>query len=249
MKTDATAPRNRKRHPVRQIFILLIALCIAMGSAGITGQVVMYDGDNVPVAPAADVPEDVNSLEDEAFFVRDTKAISQQETSIISDNAVSPESVSGMSIRDILGQNMAELSELTYINAGEMGITDLSGIEVCTSLHTLILWDNEISDISLLSNLPNLTYLFLGGNRISDLSPLSYLPNLSELYIWHNQISDLSPLSESTNLTRLDIQYNQVTDLSPLENLANLEWICVLGNQIEDLSCLPETMDIYLNDI
>jgi Leucine-rich repeat (LRR) protein len=201
MKTQVNTTVIIKRHPVRQIIIFLVVLGITMIGAGMTAQVVMGDVERVPVTPSEVITEDIQPPEEDAIIAPDTEETSQPEPLISSDNTVSPESVPGMSIRDILSQNVKELALLTYLDAGKMGLTDLSGIEACTSLQTLILWDNEISDISPLSTLPNLKYLFLGGNRIIDLSPLSTLPNLSELYIWNNEVSDLSPLSDMPSLT------------------------------------------------
>jgi Leucine-rich repeat (LRR) protein len=247
MKTDVNTAPTVKKHPVREIRILLITLFITMIGAGITAQVVMGGVDTVPVPLAVNVPEDVIPQEDVTSLVQVTEAISERKPLIIYVDTDSPKPVSGKSIQDILIQEKDKLTDITYIDAGKLGITDISGIEACNNLNTLILWDNEISDISLLSALPNLRNLYLGGNRIEDISPLSNLPNLSELYIWNNEVSDLTPLSGMYNLTRLDIQNNLVTDLSPLSNLPNLKWICVLGNEINDLSPLLER-EIYLNN-
>jgi Leucine-rich repeat (LRR) protein len=219
----------KRRCPVKYLAITLLLTGGAIASASVAGYSSIY---TTPSGPG-------NGQEE---------IVDQQDSSINADDNTSPDTVSGVSIRDILNQYSGDLSGITYIDAGERGITDLSGIEACANLDTLILWNNEISDISPLSKLPNLTCLFLGGNRISDVSPLSELPNLRELYIWRNEVSDLSPLSNATTLTRLDIQYNRVTDLSPLENLKNLTWICVVGNEVEDLSTIREPVEIYLED-
>ena len=68
---------------------------------------------------------------------------------------------------------MSDLKSLTTLEAREMGISDLSGLEYLTNLRYLELWYNNISDLSPLAGLTNLDYLFLTSNNISDLSPLA----------------------------------------------------------------------------
>ena len=127
---------------------------------------------------------------------------------------------------------------LTFLNAGGMGIADLTGLEYGVNLTTLHLWDNQIIDISPLSGLTNLTYLSIGNNQISDISPISGLTNLTTLYLWINQISNISPLSGLTNLTTLSLDINQITDISPVSGLTNLIHLDLWDNQIIDISPL-----------
>ena len=94
----------------------------------------------------------------------------------------------------------SDLEGLTYLSASGKNITDLTGLEYCTSLTELYLGDNQISDISPLANLTNLTHLGLGGNQISDISSLANLTKLTRLELWTNQISDISPLVDNMGL-------------------------------------------------
>jgi Leucine-rich repeat (LRR) protein len=52
----------------------------------------------------------------------------------------------------------SDLTGLTVLVAGNTGIIDLSGLEYCTSLSTLSLYANQISDTVALSGLTGLTY-------------------------------------------------------------------------------------------
>jgi len=116
----------------------------------------------------------------------------------------------------------SDLIGLTNLSANSEGITDLSGLEYCTSLTYLSLAYNEIGDISQLSSLASLNYLNLHVNRISDISPLSKLTNLSQLSLAEqispagNRISDISYLSNLTKLAQLSLSENQISDISPL---------------------------------
>ena len=120
----------------------------------------------------------------------------------------------------------------------EKNIQDLSGLEYCSNLTQLSLYDNQISDLSPLSGLTSLTHLLLHDNQISDLSPLENLTSLKALELGGNQISDISPLSGLTNLSQLQLAYNQISDISPLVGLTNLWWLYLQNNQISDIEPL-----------
>ena len=75
---------------------------------------------------------------------------------------------------------------LTFLEADELGITNLTGLEHAT----------------------NLIYLYLSGNNISDVSPLAGLTRLTDLDLWGNNISDISALIGLTQLTDLDLEEN-----------------------------------------
>ena len=70
---------------------------------------------------------------------------------------------------DIYG---ADLLGLTYRDAYKRHISDLSGLECCTALTLLGLWDNQIVNVSPLAGLINLTQLDLASNQIVDICPL-----------------------------------------------------------------------------
>ena len=61
-----------------------------------------------------------------------------------------------------------ELATLSgVLDASASNISDLTGLQHCTNLTQLYLYNNQISDISLLSNLTNLTDLSLEGNPLT----------------------------------------------------------------------------------
>lgn len=154
----------------------------------------------------------------------------------------------------------SDMLGLTYLDARQRGIVDLTGLEYATNLTFLDLHNNQISDLSGLSGMSMLTTLLLHRNQISDLFPLANLTNLTTITLQHNQITDtsallaltglkflslefnqvdnLSGLSEMTMLTTLSLHRNQISDLSPLANLTNLTSIILQHNQISDISPL-----------
>ena len=146
-------------------------------------------------------------------------------------------------IREAIGKPtgdiyVTDLEGLTYLDAYERDITDLTGLEYCIDLTDLDLGRNQISDLSPLSDLTNLENVNFYGNQISDLSPLSGLTGLTILDLSDNQISNLSPLSGLTGLTLLALSQNQISDLTPLSDLIGLTVLFLWSNQISDVSPL-----------
>jgi internalin A len=145
--------------------------------------------------------------------------------------------------------DVCDLAGLTSLDARWRNITDVTGLEHCTSLRSLKLSSNPISDVSPLSGLTSLTYLALEGNQISNVSPLSGLTSLTGLTLWGNQISDISPLSGLTSLTDLALADNPISDASPLSGLTSLTRLYLSMNQISDISPLANLVgltDLYL---
>ena len=131
-----------------------------------------------------------------------------------------------------------EMSTLTYLQAHNANISDLTGLEFATRLTNLNFNDNRISDISLLSGLTNLEQLYLGGNGISAISPLSSLTKLEWLYLKHNRISDISLLSGLTKLEWLYLSSNSISDISSLSGLTKLLLLVLDSNNISNISSL-----------
>jgi hypothetical protein len=130
----------------------------------------------------------------------------------------------------------SELLEIKDLDASEMNISDLSGIEFCTLLESLQLRNNSITDVSQLSTLTALTLLDLGENQISDISPLAGLTGLISLFLDNNLISDISSLELLPNLLSLSLQYNQITDVSPLVSNSGLgsgDYIVLVKNYLD----------------
>ena len=91
---------------------------------------------------------------------------------------------------------LAHLAAITYLDLSRKSITslksgDFSGL---TSLLSLYLQNNSISDISALEDLTTLRSLYLQDNSISDISTLEDLTTLTTLGLSGNPISDYGPL-------------------------------------------------------
>jgi len=143
----------------------------------------------------------------------------------------------------------SDLVGLTSLVAFSFGITNLAGLEYCTSLTNLILLSNQISDLTPLSGLTNLTLMDLRNNQISDLTPLSGLTNLTSLDLGNNQTSDLTPLAGLPSLTSLDLSDNQISDITPLGSLTDLTWLNLGENQFDDVAPLTSLTSLTWLDL
>ena len=149
-----------------------------------------------------------------------------------------------------------EMATLTNLDASEVGISNLTGLELAANLTGLNLEGNKILDISALAGLTNLTSLSLNDNMLSDISALSGLTNLTVLDLGDNPILDISALVGLTNLTDLSLSYNLILDISTLAGLTNLTNLSLSYNynpvsDISALAGLTNLMELRLrkNDI
>ncbi len=144
----------------------------------------------------------------------------------------------------ITNPTASDMLGLTYLDARNRGIADLTGLEYATNLTFLDLHDNQISNISGLSGMSMLTTLLLHRNQISDLWPLANLTNLTTITLQHNQITDTSPLLALTGMEFLSLEFNQVNNLSGLSKMNKLTAISLHRNQIGDISPLASLSNL-----
>ncbi len=137
------------------------------------------------------------------------------------------------------------LTSLTSLDLGDNSISDISPLQNLTNLTWLYLSYNSISDISVLENLTNLTWLHLSNNTsLSDISALEDLTNLTSLYLYNTSLSDISVLEDLTNLTTLYLSYNRLIDISALEDLTNLRYLYLRSNRLSDISALEDLTNL-----
>ena len=150
---------------------------------------------------------------------------------------------------------MADMANLTRLEARNANISDLTRLEFATNLTGLHLGDthveeegwinsNSIEDLSPLVGLTNLTWLNLSQNNITDLSPLAQLTNLTWLDIGGNNLSNISPVSGLINLTALRLWRNNIKDISPIVDLTHLAELNLDGNNISNISAAAGLTDL-----
>ncbi|MCA1320411.1 leucine-rich repeat domain-containing protein [Bacillus tianshenii] len=132
-----------------------------------------------------------------------------------------------------------ELLKLTKMNASYYGISDLTGLEKATNLHTIYLEGNNISDVTPLVRLENLHTLNLRKNSISDLTPFIEMTWLTTLELAYNNVSDITPLSRLA-IQKLDLSYNPITDISALKYLPGIKKLQLNGIDVTSIDVLLE---------
>ena len=143
-------------------------------------------------------------------------------------------------IRDTLNvaanQNITTgvLTILVELDANNLQINDLTGLEHATSLERLYLQNNSISELTPLGNLTSLSALRLDFNDIVSIAELQNLRSLEVASFAGNEIVDVSSLEKWSRIDTLDLRRNNITDVSPLEDLTSLISLMLTGNPILD---------------
>lgn len=150
-----------------------------------------------------------------------------------------PEPALQKAIARSLGVSEASLSKslvrekLIRLQANDLGLRDLTGLEHATNLESLVLRDNLIDDLSPLGNLKNLRNLDLAGNRLSSLETLTFpSSSLRVLNLSRNRLLGLSGVGFFSNLAQLDVSNNALIDLEGVSNLKKLVNLYAQGNQL-----------------
>ncbi|MED4014493.1 leucine-rich repeat domain-containing protein [Sutcliffiella cohnii] len=127
----------------------------------------------------------------------------------------------------------SDMEQLTYLDASNMGISNLSGIEKATNLKVLYIFGNKIRNISYLSELTNLVDLDLDMNNISDVTPLRGLTNLVTLWLANNPVADISSLDTLVNLEYLFLHETNVSSIQVIENFTHLTHLTIEGTNVD----------------
>lgn len=143
-------------------------------------------------------------------------------------------------VRELRLGGRSFMSDVTELNLGGLGITDISVLSACTKLEKLDLRDNDITDISPLVELPNLKWLCIWNNQVSDIYPLLSLSGMEYLDADSNEISDISVLEHLPLLEEVWLNHNPLKSVEPLRCLAKLERLGLADTDLEDedLDCL-----------
>jgi internalin A len=133
-------------------------------------------------------------------------------------------------------------TDVTELNLGGLGITDISALTACKDLEKLDLRDNKIEDISPLVELQSLKWLCIWNNEVEDIYPLLSLPELEYFDADGNKISDISVLQYLTKLDELWLNNNPIKSFEPIRGLTELTRLGLAGTGLDDdgLDCLME---------
>lgn len=141
-------------------------------------------------------------------------------------------------------------ADSTFVDAGGLGVTNLSGIGNFTALVTLDLSDNPGIDISNIGAVPTLQNLELARCELTDISALERMGSLLTLNLMQNNITDVSALRHLTGLTELHLSLNEdLEDISPLASLKSLKSLSINNTAVTDISALSGMTSLEVLDI
>jgi Leucine-rich repeat (LRR) protein len=131
----------------------------------------------------------------------------------------------------------SDLTTFTTLVANGAGIHYLDGLDKCTALTHVDLYNNDIATITALASDHALQYVDLQGNQIADISALSSPTALTYVNVSANNITTITALAGQTGLQHLDVDNNNsVSDLSPIAGLINLRWFAAYHCAVTDLT-------------
>jgi Leucine-rich repeat (LRR) protein len=132
-----------------------------------------------------------------------------------------------------LSKSLVE-NKLIRLQANDVGIRDLRGLEHAKNLESLVLRDNLIDDLSPIHDLRKIKNLDLSGNRLTSLSSFSLFQSttLRILNLSRNRLLGLSGIDRFPVLAQLDVSNNALIDLEGVQNLKGLVNLYAQGNQL-----------------
>lgn len=128
------------------------------------------------------------------------------------------------------------LPKLEELNLSGCGLSTLSGLEGLTTVRSLDLSVNSISDLTPLMGCTALERLHLQHNAVSNFSVLGHLNGLVYLDLSHNSLADLTPISSCKKLEYLDVSTNLLAHLSGIEELTALQTLNASSNDLVSIS-------------
>lgn len=188
-----------------------------------------------------------------------TKAVSQQRTNALSDNA--KEAKGDVALALLKVPAAPALGALVSLDLRGAALTELpESIGICKQLLRLEIGNNQLQDLpESLASLPRLDILFAAGAGFSELPPVlakcsslrmlgvkdnfltsldgNRLPaNLAWLIAAGNRIKELPNIGRCSHIRKLMLSHNELTceALAAAAGIADLEMIRVAANNLED---------------
>lgn len=120
------------------------------------------------------------------------------------------------------GEETTDPGDLTMLDAGDMGVRNLAGVELLTGLRALSLSANAIVNLQPLSTLVRLQMLDLSYNQVTDLGALAGLDSLVSLDLTANRVEEIGPLLELQRLEQVYLADNGLNRASASEHIPQL---------------------------
>lgn len=151
--------------------------------------------------------------------------------------------------QDVLAQPM---SSLTRLDAANLGIRRLRGIEQLSELRWLDLSRNPLLGIAELGSNTKLIRLSLAHTAVSTLTGLAGLPDLEDLDLSGSNVVSVDAVAGLPALRSLDLGQCIVKQLDPLARLTKLESLTLGSPPVtigRIMTAIPEPIDLDLTPI
>ncbi|CAL2088989.1 conserved protein of unknown function precursor containing a T9SS type A C-terminal secretion signal [Tenacibaculum sp. 190524A02b] len=137
------------------------------------------------------------------------------------------------------------INTITYLYLDSKNITDLTGIEDFTTLTSLNVGNNRLTNLDLSQNTA-LTNLVVYYNQLKSID-ISNSTNLNSLLAYSNQLTSLN-VSNSKSLTILRVSNNKLTNIDISKNTA-LTYLGLSNNQLTNIDVTKNTAltELYIN--
>lgn len=146
-------------------------------------------------------------------------------------------------------KTVSQISTLTSLSLDGNSITDLSPIGQITELNYLSVSDAGLQDLTGLASLTKLKTLVAANNRIIVPKGVSELTSLSTLDLSGNQLSSVSELSPLRRLTELNLSGNRISSLDGIGALTSLRTLDLSSNGLTDIEQLAALRSLDQLDV
>ncbi|KAF5395859.1 hypothetical protein PHET_11629, partial [Paragonimus heterotremus] len=130
----------------------------------------------------------------------------------------------------------------------------LDFISSCTTITTLLVYDNELEHLNDIERLFNLSTLHAQYNRIPEVDKcFTKLTNITDLRLDANRITQIpeDAFLKCTRLTNLDLSYNLLESVEFVAYIPNLAYLSLSHNHIRSIDPLakcPKLLDANVSD-
>ncbi len=231
-KTVQKKKRHRKRRIAAAAIPGVLAICLGAGICGAMGQNSPYHFRSELIEQA--VREQLGKTEGQVIY--------KEELAEIESLRICGSRILGEDDTHYYYCGTHTINNEESANETMGSIRDISDLAYMSSLHTLILDRQQITDISPLASLP-LTELSLCDNPLEDLSALESVHTLTSVALGGTETADLTPLQGAKELAFLDITNSEARKIAPIAGLPikNLQMNMVEEEDYEVLKQLPLT--------
>lgn len=194
--------------------------------------------------PSGAVDEDAEGAQ---IASRQARALpDDRERAEIPDPVLRREIARKLNISSPTSLTKGDVRRLQSLTAKNVGISDLTGLELATNLEHLYVDQNSIASLEPLRDLPKMRQITASRNPISDISPLATLPNINWLELNWTEITSLEPLRGNTKLGWLQVAYTNIDSIEPLGESTNLGSLYFQNTEVSDISALSGIDDIMV---